>query len=192
VTLSDESEKEETPAQDQFLAFVAPHEELEDSQSYYFEHSDEDGEELKEAYKILYVEFEKLRETRKQHIHELNSLQTEKSSLLLKIQDLEEKLLETQLQLERVTDEKLTHMLSIQKSPTDKTRLRYIASPSNIPSTSRTVFVKSTVLDPPTTIWDKRKEVIGGDIPATVEATQKLPTIRRPPICHHCGLSGHI
>jgi hypothetical protein len=111
ATLSDESEEEETPTQDQFLAFVAPHEEEEDS--YYSEHSDEDGEELKEAYKILYVEFEKLRETRKQHIHELNSLQTVKSSLLLKIQDLEEKLLETQLQLERVTDEKLTHMLSI-------------------------------------------------------------------------------
>jgi predicted nucleic acid-binding Zn-ribbon protein len=100
---------------------VAPHEEDEDS--YYCEHNDEDGEELKEAYKILYVEFKKLRETCKQHIQELNSLQTDKSSLLLKIQDLEEKLLETQLQLERVTDEKLTHMLSILKSPTDKTVL---------------------------------------------------------------------
>jgi hypothetical protein len=93
VTLSDESEEEESPAQDQFLAFVAPHEEEENS--YYSEHSDEDGEELKEAYKIFYVEFKKLRETRKQHIHELYSLQTEKSSLLLKIQNLEEKLLET-------------------------------------------------------------------------------------------------
>jgi hypothetical protein len=30
--------------------------------------------------------------------------------------------------LERVTDEKLTHMLSIQKSPTDKTELGYVAS----------------------------------------------------------------
>jgi hypothetical protein len=39
---------------------VDPHEE---DDSYYSEHSDEDGEELKEAYKILYVEFEKLRET---------------------------------------------------------------------------------------------------------------------------------
>jgi len=46
-----------------------------------------------------------LRETRQQHVHELNSLQTEKISLLLKIQDLEEQLLETKLQLERVTDE---------------------------------------------------------------------------------------
>jgi hypothetical protein len=32
------------------------------------------GEELNEAYKILYVEFEKLREARKQHIHDLNSV----------------------------------------------------------------------------------------------------------------------
>jgi hypothetical protein len=51
---------------------VAPHEEEKDS--YYSMHSDEDGEELNEAYKILYVEFEKLGEARKQHIHELNSL----------------------------------------------------------------------------------------------------------------------
>jgi hypothetical protein len=92
ATLSNESEEEEAPEQEIFLAFVSPHVEEEDS--YYSEHSDEDGEELKEAYKILYVEFEKLREACKKHIHELNSLQTTKSSLLLKIQGLEEKLLE--------------------------------------------------------------------------------------------------
>jgi hypothetical protein len=93
VNLCDESEEEEAPEQEKFLAFVAPHVEEEDS---YSEHSD-DGEELKEAYKTLYIEFEKLRECRKQHILDLNSLQTEKSSLLRKIQELEEKLLETQL-----------------------------------------------------------------------------------------------
>jgi hypothetical protein len=76
---------------------VAPHEDQKDSQSYYSEHRDEDGEEFKKAYKVLYVEFLKLRETRKQRNHELNILQTEKSSLLLKIQDLGEKLMETQL-----------------------------------------------------------------------------------------------
>jgi hypothetical protein len=91
ATLGDESEEEEAPEQEKFLAFVAPHVEEEDS---YSKHSD-DGEELKEAYKTLYVEFEKLREGRKQHIHDLNSLQTEKSSLLCKIQELEKKLLET-------------------------------------------------------------------------------------------------
>jgi hypothetical protein len=90
ATLSDESDEEKAPEQENFLAFVAPHVE-EDS---YSEHSDE-GEELKEAYKTFYIEFEKLREGRKQHIHDLNSLQTKKSSLLRKIQELEEKLLET-------------------------------------------------------------------------------------------------
>jgi hypothetical protein len=78
--------------------------------------------------------------------------------------------LETQLQLEKVIDEKLTHMLSIQKSPTDKTGLGYVASPFNIPFTSRTVFVKPTAPEPPTTVRDKRKEVIGGDTSTTVEA----------------------
>jgi predicted nucleic acid-binding Zn-ribbon protein len=73
-----------------------------------------------------------LREGQKQHIHNLNSLQTEKSSLLHRIQELEEKLLKTQLQLERVTDEKLTCMLSIQKSLTDKTDLGYVAPSSEL------------------------------------------------------------
>jgi hypothetical protein len=92
VTLSDESEEEEALESKKFLAFVAPLVEEEDS--YYSEHSD-NGDELKEAYKTLYLEYEKLREGRKHHLHDLNSLQTEKSSLLRKIQELEEKLLET-------------------------------------------------------------------------------------------------
>jgi hypothetical protein len=184
ATLSDEFEEEVAPEQEKFLAFVAPHVEDEDS---YSKHSD-DGEELKKAYKTLYIEFKKLREGRKQHIHDLNSLQTEKISLLRKIQELKEKLLETQLQLERVTDEKLTHMLSIKKSPVDKTSLEYVAPPSDTPFTSRTVFVKPAVPKPPPTVEDKRKDKIDGD----VSGTQKPPSIRKSPICHHYGLSGHV
>jgi hypothetical protein len=183
ATPSDESEEEEAPKQEKFLAFVAPYVKEEDS---YSEHSD-DGEELKETYKTLYIEFKKLREGRKQHIHDLNSLLAKKSSLLCKIQELEEKLLETQLQLERVTDEKLIHMLSIQKSPTDKTGLRYVAPPSDTPSSSRTVFVKPAVLEPPPTVEDKGKDKINED----VLGTQKHRSIRKSPICHHCSLSGH-
>jgi len=108
--------------------------------------------------------------------------------LLRKIQELEEKLLETQFQLERVTDEKLTHMLSIQKSPTDKTGLRYVAPPSDTPSTSRTVFVKPAVPEPPPTVEDKGKETFNGD----VMGTQKPHSIRKSPISHHYGLSGHV
>jgi hypothetical protein len=76
--------------------------------------------------------------------------------------------LETQLQLERVTDEKLTHMLSIQKSPTDMIGLGYVTSASDIPSTSKTMFVKPTVPEP---CVDKGKEVIGGDVPAVPNAS---------------------
>jgi len=95
-TLSDKSREEEAPGKDQkFLAFIAPHEDPKDSQSYYSERSD-DGEELKESYKILYVKFLKLRETRQQYVLELNNLKTEKSTLLLKITNLEGKLLEAQ------------------------------------------------------------------------------------------------
>jgi hypothetical protein len=184
VTLSDESE-EDAPESEKFLAFVAPHVEEEDS--YYSEHSDNE-EELKEAYKTLYLEYEKLREGRKQYLYDLNTLQTEKSSLLLRIQELEEKLLETQLQLERVTDEKLTRRLSIQKSPTDKTGLGYVASSSDAPSSSKTVFVKPTVSEPPPTIEDKGQDMVNDD----VLGTQEPHSIRRPPICHHCSLSGHV
>jgi hypothetical protein len=82
------------------------------------------------------VEFLKLREKYKQQGLELNSLRTKKTSMLIKINDLEKRLLETQLQLERVSDEKLIHMVSIQKCPTDKTRHRYVP-----PSTSDTTSI---------------------------------------------------
>jgi hypothetical protein len=101
-------------------------------------------------------------------------------------------LLETQLQLERVTDEKLTDMLSIQEFLTDKTGLWYVASTSDIPSTSKTVFVKPTVPEPPPTCVDKGNSVIGGEGLIYVEIIKKPPTKRSPPICHHCGVSGHI
>jgi hypothetical protein len=79
-------------------------------------------------------------------------------------------------------------MLSIQKSPTDKNGLGYVAPSSDIPSTSRTVFVKPTVPQPPPTAKDKGKDKINGDVPVP----QKPSTIRRSPICHHCRLSGHV
>jgi len=79
-------------------------------------------------------------------------------------------------------------MLSIQKSPTDKTGLGYVAPSSEVPSTSQTVFVKPTVLEPPLTAEDKGKDKVNDDVPGT----KKPHSIRRPPICHHCGLSGHV
>jgi hypothetical protein len=61
ATLSNESEKEEeTPEEEKFLAFVAPYEKNEDSQSYCSGNSEE--EDIQSAYQLQYVEFLKLRE----------------------------------------------------------------------------------------------------------------------------------
>jgi hypothetical protein len=65
------------------------------------------------------------------------------------------------LQLERVSDEKLTHMLSIQKYPIDKTGLGYVPpSASNTPSTSQTIFVKPVISESPPSSVDKEKTVM--------------------------------
>jgi hypothetical protein len=79
-------------------------------------------------------------------------------------------------------------MLSIQKSSIDKTGLGYVAPSSDAPFTSKTVLVKPTVPEPPPTAKDKGSDKVNDDVPGT----QKPHSIRRPPICHHCGLSGHV
>jgi hypothetical protein len=79
-------------------------------------------------------------------------------------------------------------MLSIQKSPTDKTSLRYVAPSPDAPSSSKTVFLKPVVPEPPPTVEDKGKDKVNNDVPGT----QEPHSIRRPLICHHCGLSGHV
>jgi hypothetical protein len=173
------------------MAFVAPHEENEGSQSYYSENSEE--EDMQSAYQLQYVEFLKLREKYKQQVLELNSLKTEKTSMLIKINDSEERLMETQLQLERVSDEKLNHILSIQKCPTDKTGLGYVPpSNSDIPSTSQTTFVKSVIPESPPLIVDKGETVMDGEVTVIPQPPAKLPIRRKPLTCHHCGEPGHI
>jgi hypothetical protein len=79
-------------------------------------------------------------------------------------------------------------MLSIPKSPTDKTSLEYVAPLSDTPSTSRIVFVKPTAPEPHLTVEDKGKDKINRDVPGT----QKSHSIRKSLICHHCGLNGHV
>jgi len=58
-------------------------------------------------------------------------------------------------------------MLSIQKSPTDKTGLGYVVPSSEVPSTSKIVFVKPTVPEPPLTTEDKGKDKVKDDVPGT-------------------------
>jgi hypothetical protein len=59
---------------------------------------------------------------------------TEKTAMLIKINNL---------------DEKLIHMLSIQKYPTDKTGLGYVPPTSDTLSTSQTIFVKPAIPESP-------------------------------------------
>jgi hypothetical protein len=56
------------------MAFITPHADPEEGQSYYSKSSDK--EHLKEAYKVLYIKFMKLRETHQQNVLELNNLKT--------------------------------------------------------------------------------------------------------------------
>jgi hypothetical protein len=113
--------------------------------------------------------------------------------MLIKINNLEERLLETQLQLERVSDEKLIHMLSIQMCPTDKTWLRYVPpSTSDIPSTSQTIFGKLVIPESPPLSVDKGKNVMDGKVLVIPQPLAKLLIRKKPLTCHHCGKLGHI
>jgi len=101
-------------------------------------------------------------------------------------------LLETQLQLEKVTDEKLTRMLSIQKSPNDKTGLGYVASSSDVPSSSKTVFVKPTVLELPPAVEDKQKEKVNDDVPGTHQPHSIIRPPYLPSLRSQCACSASV
>jgi len=73
------------------------------------------------------------------------------------------------LQIERIIVEKLAQMLSVLKFPTDKTGLGYVASTCDIPSTSKTIFIKPPALEPPSAYVDKEKAIIGEEDSATVK-----------------------
>jgi len=70
------------------------------------------------------------------------------------------------LQLERVSNDKLIHLLFIQKCPTEKTGLGYVPpSTSNTPSTSQTIFVKPVIpVSPPSSVG-KGKTIMEGEVP---------------------------
>jgi hypothetical protein len=106
VTLSDESEKEEE-SPEKCLTCVAPSENQDDL--YYSEHGDE---ELKEEYCVMYMELMKLRESNQKKVIKLNMMKTERDTLLQKITDLEDKLMDAQLQLEKFSDNKIAQMLT--------------------------------------------------------------------------------
>ena len=73
----------------------------------------------------------------------LNNVKTENMFLLDKVKNLELELFVTREQTDRSASSKLDHMLSVQKSPVDKTGLGFVESIS-VPETNSTNFVPSS------------------------------------------------
>jgi hypothetical protein len=139
-------------------------------------------EKLKDEYCIMYMELIKLRES---------TMKTERDTLLQKITNLEDKLMDAQLQLEKFSNNKIAQLLTGQKCSSDKTGLGYVATDSsNIASTSRTVFFKPSGSELQN---DKSKAiVVSCENDNTTPAKSKHSTERSLPTCHHCGIVGHI
>ena len=74
----------------------------------------------------------------------IGALRFENNFLAEKTKKLEVELFQVRAQLERTSSTKLDEMLSIQKSASDRTSLRYGLSSSNTASTSTTIFVPPT------------------------------------------------
>jgi hypothetical protein len=118
-------------------------------------------------------------------------MKTERDTLLQKITDLKDKLMDAQLQLEKFSNNKIAQMLIGQKCSSDKTSFGYVASnSSNIASTSKTVFLKPSGSEPQN---DKGKGImVSCENDNTTPAKCKHSTKRSLPTCHHCGIVGHI
>jgi len=139
----------------------------------------------------MYMELMKLRESNQKKVIKLNTMKTKGDTLLQKITELEDKLMDAQLQLEKFSDNKLAQMLTSQKCSSDKTGLGYVAiGSSNIASISKTVFVKPLGSE---THNDKVKAImVSCENDNTTPAQSEHSTERSLPTCHHCGIVGHI
>jgi len=130
-------------------------------------------------------------------VKKLNNLESERSKLIEKIKCLEDKLMESQMQLENFSNDKLVQMLKGQKCSSDKTGLGFdksVSSSSNIVSTSKTVFVKPEIVEPQVASMEKGKSVItceNANIKYVVLVIKHSKS-RSLPTCHHCSIIGHI
>jgi len=185
ATLSNKFEKEEE-SPEKCLTRVAQRENQDDL--YYSEHGDE---ELKEEYCIMYMELMKLRESNQKKVLKLNTMKTERDTLLQKIMDLEDKLMDAQLQLEKFSNNKIAQMLTGQKCSSNKTGLGYVATDSsNIASTSINVFLKPSGSEPQN---DKGKAIMDScQNGNTTLAKSEHSAERSLPACHNYGMVGHI
>ena len=112
----------------------------------------------------------------------LNNVKTENMLLLDKVKNLELELSVTREQTDRSASSKLDHILSVQKSPSDKTGLGFVESISVFAPHS-TNFVPSYSYEPPVSEAIKPKK----------STFSKDKSHDKPAwVCHFCGKSGHI
>ena len=134
----------------------------------------------------------------------LNNVKTENMLLLNKVKNLELELLVAKEQSNRSASSKLDHILSVQKSPSDKTGLDFVES-INVSAPNSTIFVPSSSSEPPMSkvvsevvkpleVTPSRKIRVG-----LKESKSKQPTLSKDKshdkpawVCYFCGKSRHI
>ena len=130
----------------------------------------------------------------------LNDVKTENMLLLDKVKNLELELFVAKEQTNRFASSKLDHMLSVQKSPFDKTGLGFVESISVLALHS-TNFVPSSSFEPSVSETAKTVEVTPPR-KIRVDFQESKPKAPNPPkgklhdklawVCHFCRKSRHI
>jgi hypothetical protein len=179
------------------LAFAASYDSPLESNDYYFESSESESEKdkLQRVYNKLYIKFMKSREINQENVQKLSIYETGRSKQIERIKNLEDELIESQLQLERFSYDKLIQMLKGRKHSSDKSGLgfdKYVAS--NIASSSKTVIVKPKIAEPLDACVDKGKEVV---VDESANIKPIVPVLKHSkkrslPTCFQCGITGHI
>ena len=130
----------------------------------------------------------------------LNNVKTENMLLLDKVKNLEFELSVAREQIDRSASSKLDHILSVQKSPFNKTRLGFVEI-INVSAPNSTIFVPSSSFEPPVSEVVKPLEVTPPR-KISVELKESKPkqsilskdkSHDKPAwVCHFYGKSGHI
>ena len=130
----------------------------------------------------------------------LDNVKTENMLLLDKVKNLEHELSIAREQSNRSASSKLDHILSVQKSPSDKTGLGFVES-INVSIPNSTIFVPSSSSEPSVSEVVKPLEVtpLMKIRVKLKESKPKQSTLSKDKshdkpawVCHFCGKSGHI
>ena len=134
----------------------------------------------------------------------------ENNFLAKKTKKLQAELFQVRAQLERTSSAKLDEMLSLQKSASDRTSLRYGLYSPSIASTSTAVFippannieVENNVVknELASKNSDKGKSILGTPPkqdkkyvknPKAKKANSQKPKQKKQHLCHNCGVTSH-